>query len=80
MSHCPSPTPLRYRYLYHPVSPSTRGVRLSVVHPEITEMQTKAVVGALFDLHKEIGSGPGPKEQLPRVELMLPLVSGVVAE
>ena len=77
LSDYPSRTPPRYCNLYNPISPSTRGVRLSVVHPEITEMQTKAVVGALFDLHKEIGPGPGPKEQLPKVELMLPLVGGV---
>ena len=44
-----------------------RGVRLSVVQPEITEMQTKAMVGALFDANQE-------GLVLPRVELMLPLV------
>ena len=76
LPHYPSSTPPRYRHLYDPLPPSARGVRLSVVHPEITEMQTKAIVGALFDLHKEIGQGPGPKDQLPKVELMLPLVSG----
>jgi pyruvate,orthophosphate dikinase len=46
----------------------TRGVRLGVIHPEIYEMQVKAIVRAA----KAVGERCG---QAPHVEIMIPLVA-----
>jgi pyruvate, orthophosphate dikinase len=46
----------------------TRGVRLGVLHPEIYEMQVRAIVRAAFAVRE--GSGEAPK-----VEIMIPLVA-----
>lgn len=46
-----------------------RGCRLSVVHPEITEMQVRAIIGAALEA-KEQGLSPYP-------EIMIPLVVNV---
>jgi pyruvate, orthophosphate dikinase len=46
----------------------TRGVRLGIIHPEIYEMQVKAIVRAA----KAVGERCG---QAPEVEIMIPLVA-----
>ena len=46
-----------------------RGCRLGVSYPEITEMQTQAILGAALKLKREGGD--------PNVEIMIPLVSNV---
>ncbi len=46
-----------------------RGCRLSIVYPEITEMQVQAIIGAAVELHQE-----GLR---PRPEIMVPLVVNV---
>ena len=47
-----------------------RGVRLSVTFPEIAEMQSRAVIEAALNVHKETGLNIKP-------EIMIPLVSDV---
>ncbi len=46
-----------------------RGCRLSIVHPEITEMQVEAIISAAIEAH-EAGHNPYP-------EIMIPLVINV---
>jgi pyruvate, orthophosphate dikinase len=46
----------------------TRGVRLGVLHPEIYEMQVRAIVRAARAVHARTGGAP-------RVEIMIPLVA-----
>ena len=46
-----------------------RGCRLGVSYPEVTLMQARAIIGAAVRFKKEGGN--------PRVELMIPLVSGL---
>ena len=46
----------------------TRGVRLGVLHPEIYEMQVRAIVRAARAVHSRTGG-------TPRVEIMIPLVA-----
>lgn len=46
-----------------------RGCRLSIVYPEITEMQVQAIISAAVELHQEGKS--------PRPEIMVPLVVNV---
>jgi pyruvate,orthophosphate dikinase len=55
----------------HEVNPMLgfRGCRLSIVHPEITEMQVEAIISAAIDAH-EAGLNPYP-------EIMIPLVINV---
>jgi pyruvate,orthophosphate dikinase len=46
----------------------TRGVRLGLLHPEIYEMQARAIFRAVRAVHERSGSAP-------RVEIMIPLVA-----
>jgi pyruvate, orthophosphate dikinase len=46
----------------------TRGVRLGLLHPEIYEMQVRAIFGAVGAVRERTGSAP-------RVEIMIPLVA-----
>jgi pyruvate,orthophosphate dikinase len=46
----------------------TRGVRLGIIHPEIYEMQVKAIVRAAKAVHERCGKAPV-------VEIMIPLVA-----
>jgi pyruvate, orthophosphate dikinase len=46
----------------------TRGVRLGVLHPEIYEMQVRAIVRAAQTVHQASGA-------MPKVEIMIPLVA-----
>ncbi len=46
----------------------TRGVRLGVLHPEIYEMQTRAIVHAAMAVAERSG-------EAPRLEIMIPLVA-----
>ena len=46
----------------------TRGVRLGLVHPEIYEMQARAIFRAARAVHERTG-------RAPRVEIMIPLVA-----
>jgi pyruvate,orthophosphate dikinase len=46
----------------------TRGVRLGVIHPEIYEMQVRAIARAARAVHDRTG-------QAPRLEIMIPLVA-----
>jgi pyruvate, orthophosphate dikinase len=46
----------------------TRGVRLGVMHPEIYEMQVRAIARAARAVHEQTG-------QAPRLEIMIPLVA-----
>jgi pyruvate, orthophosphate dikinase len=45
----------------------TRGCRLGILHPEIYEMQVRAIVGAALAVRERIGTAPA-------VEIMVPLV------
>ncbi|MEO6857316.1 MAG: putative PEP-binding protein [Solirubrobacteraceae bacterium] len=46
----------------------TRGVRLGVIHPEIYEMQVRAIARAARAVHERTG-------RAPRLEIMIPLVA-----
>jgi pyruvate,orthophosphate dikinase len=46
----------------------TRGVRLGLIHPEIYEMQVRAIFRAANSVHRRTG-------RAPRVEIMVPLVA-----
>ncbi len=46
----------------------TRGCRLGVLHPEVYEMQVRAIVGAALAVRERTGTAPA-------VEIMIPLVS-----
>jgi pyruvate,orthophosphate dikinase len=46
----------------------TRGCRLAILHPEVYEMQVRAIVGAALAVRKRT-------KQEPMVEIMIPLVS-----
>jgi pyruvate, orthophosphate dikinase len=46
----------------------TRGVRLGVMHPEIYEMQVRAIARAARAVHEQTG-------RVPRLEIMIPLVA-----
>jgi pyruvate, orthophosphate dikinase len=46
----------------------TRGVRLGLLHPEIYEMQARAIFGAARHVREDTGTGP-------RLEIMIPLVA-----
>jgi pyruvate,orthophosphate dikinase len=46
----------------------TRGVRLGVMHPEIYEMQVRAIARAARAVHEQTGRAPG-------LEIMIPLVA-----
>ena len=45
----------------------TRGVRLGILHPEIYEMQVRAIIGAAVAVRERTGS-------VPHLEIMIPLV------
>jgi pyruvate,orthophosphate dikinase len=47
-----------------------RGCRLGISHPEIYDMQTRAIIEAAIAVHKTEGKSP-------QVEIMVPLVGGV---
>jgi len=46
----------------------TRGCRLAIIHPEIYEMQVRAIVRAALAVHEKTG-------EAPRLEIMIPLVA-----
>jgi pyruvate,orthophosphate dikinase len=46
----------------------TRGVRLGILHPEIYEMQSRAIIRAALAVRERTG-------ETPRVEIMIPLVA-----
>ena len=64
----------------------TRGVRLGMVHPEIYEMQVRAIMRAVRTVRERTGSGPALEIMIPLVayerelELMRDLVLRVAAE
>src|SRR5205823_9284285 len=64
----------------------TRGVRLGILHPEIYEMQVRAIVCAAEEVEKRSGDAPELEIMIPLVayeqelELMRELVERVVEE
>ena len=64
----------------------TRGVRLAVLHPEIYEMQMRAIVRAAMEVRAESGAAPDLEVMVPLVayeqelDLMRELLDRVIAE